>query len=74
MTFGSKHGSDPIPSYERAQLLCRCGMPLGHDDDDRFTAGLWIEVLEVLTRRGYQPEALDVQQALFRLLHGPSKE
>ena len=51
--------------------LCKCGMPLGHEEDDRFVAGLWIEVLEVLKRRGYDPKPLDVSQALFRLLHGP---
>jgi hypothetical protein len=46
-------------------------MPLGHKEDARFTAGLWIEVLEVLQRRGCNPTPLDVSQALFRLLHGP---
>lgn len=45
-------------------------------DDPRFTFGLIMAVADVLTRHGYPPvtgmDHVDLQQALFRFLYGPS--
>lgn len=48
------------------------------DSDPRFTFGLILDVADVLTRHGYPPlsddgmDHVDLQQALFRFLYGPS--
>ena len=45
-------------------------------DDPRFTVGLWIDVVKVLTEHGYPPltgpDVVELQQALFQFLYGPS--
>lgn len=44
------------------------------DDDSRFTVGLTVDVIKVLTEHGYPPvtngmDIVELQQALYRFLY-----
>lgn len=65
------------PTSHAAAPIYPIPRPAQHDS--RFTVGLVLDLVAVLTRHGYPPAAtgsdlLHLQQALFTTIYQPSKE